>query len=162
MLEFENTVQIERPIEEVFRFLADFENLPRWNYFVLNVEKTSAGPTGVGTTYHQVRKTDEQTFDVIEFEPNRALAVKTLPGESPQLEMRFILQPEGDSTRVRDVWKLDTGRPAILEKLAAGRVKTAVAENLSKLKQLLEKGSVVLQDGRRIEIELYSPGARLR
>lgn len=152
MLEFENTVHIDRPIEEVFKFLADFENLPKWNYFVLKVAKTSAGPIGVGTTYHQVRKTDEQSFGIIEFEPNRSLAVKTLPGESPQLEMRFILQPEGGSTHIRDLWKLDTGRPAILEKLAAGRVKSAVAENLGKLKHLLEEGRVVLQDGRRVEV----------
>ncbi len=28
---FENTVMIRRPAEEVFAFLADFENVPRWN-----------------------------------------------------------------------------------------------------------------------------------
>jgi len=38
MLEFENTIQINRPVDEVFAFLADFENLPHWNYFVLNIE----------------------------------------------------------------------------------------------------------------------------
>jgi uncharacterized membrane protein len=152
MLEFENTIHINRPIEEVFTFLADFENLPKWNYFVLKVEKTSAGPIGIGTTYHQVRKTDEQSFGITEFEPNRAMAVKTPPGESFQLEMRFILRSEGDSTHVRDLWKLDTGRSAILEKLAGGKVKSTVAENLSKLKQLLEQGNVILQDGRRVEV----------
>lgn len=101
---------------------------------------------------HQVRKTDEQSFGITEFEPNRAMAVKTPPGESPQLEMRFILRSEGDSTHVRDLWKLDTGRSAILEKLAGGKVKSTVAENLSKLKQLLEQGNVILQDGRRVEV----------
>ena len=35
-------------------------------------------------------------------------------------------------------------------KLAGGRVKSAVAENLAKLKKLLEEGRVVLQDGRQI------------
>jgi hypothetical protein len=48
-----------------------------------------------------------------------------------------------------NVWKLDLGKPALLEKLAAARVKSAVAENLEKLKQLLEEGRVVLQDGRQ-------------
>jgi uncharacterized membrane protein len=32
MLEFENTVYIDRPIGEVFTFLSDFENIPKWNY----------------------------------------------------------------------------------------------------------------------------------
>lgn len=157
MLEFENSIDINCPAEEVFKFLADFENLPKWNYFVLNVEKTSAGPTGVGTTYHQVRKTDEQTFAITEFEPNRTLALKTLPGESPRLEMRFVFRSERNLTHVRDLWKLDTGRTAILERLAGGKVKSAVAENLSKLKQLLEQGKVILQDGRRVELQSLEP-----
>jgi hypothetical protein len=36
--------------------------------------------------------------------------------------------------RFNQKWKLDTGKPAILEVLAAGKVKSAVAENLGKLK----------------------------
>ena len=148
MIEFENTIHVERPIDEVFAFLSDFENLPKWNYFVLRVVKTSAGPVGVGTTYHQVRKTDEQVFRVIEFELNRRLAIQTIPPSSPELEMRFILQAEGDSTKVTDVWKLQTGMIGLLERLAAGRVKSAVVDNLRKLKQLLETGRVTLQDGR--------------
>jgi hypothetical protein len=43
---------------------------------------------------------------------------------------------------------LDTGKPALVEKLAGGNVKSAVTENLQKLKQLLETGKVILQDGR--------------
>jgi uncharacterized membrane protein len=149
VLEFENTIRIDRPIDEVFAFLSDFENIPKWNYYVLEVRQLSDNPIGIGTTYHQVRKTDEQDFRIIEFEPNHTIAMKTLPQSSPDLEMRFALYEEGDTTRVRDEWKLDTGRHALLERLAGGRVKSAVAENLAKLKELLEEGRVVLQDGRQ-------------
>ena len=152
MLEFENTVYIDRPIGEVFAYLSDFENIPKWNYYVLDVRQLSESPIGVGTTYHQVRKTDEQDFRITEFEPNHTVAVKTLPQSSPELEMRFSLYEEGNTTRIRDEWKLDTGRPAILERLAGGRVKSAVAENLAKLKELLEEGRVVLQDGRQVTV----------
>jgi hypothetical protein len=100
-----------------------------------------------------VRKTDEQDFAIIELEPYRKLAIRTLPGSSPKLEMRFELSPEGTGTLIRDFWKLDSGRPGILEKLAAGQVKSAVAENLEKLKVLLEQGSVVLQDGRHVVLD---------
>jgi len=31
-MEFKNTVTIRRPAEDVFAFLADFENVPRWNH----------------------------------------------------------------------------------------------------------------------------------
>ncbi|HEY8202444.1 MAG TPA: SRPBCC family protein [Actinomycetota bacterium] len=54
---FENTVTIERPAEDVFAFLADFENVPTWNYAVAETTKTSPGPVGVGTIYRQTRST---------------------------------------------------------------------------------------------------------
>ena len=152
MLEFENTIRIDRPLDEVFAFLSDFENIPKWNYYVLEVRQLSESPMGVGTAYHQVRKSDEQDFRIIEFELNHSVAVKTLPHSLPSFERKFTLYEEGNTTRVRDEWKLDTGRPALLERLAGGRVKSAVAENLAKLKELLEEGRVVLQDGRRVSL----------
>ena len=78
--------------------------------------------------------------------------MKTLPQSSPSFERRFTLYEERDTTRIRDQWKLDTGRPALLERLARGRVKSAVSENLSKLKELLQEGGVVLQDGREVTL----------
>ena len=152
MLEFENTIAIERPIDELFAFLSDFENIPKWNYYVLEVRQLSESPKGIGTTYHQVRKTDQQDFRIIEFEANNTVAVKTLPQSSPSFERRFTLYEEGETTRIRDQWKLDTGKPALLERLARGRVKSAVSENLSKLKELLQEGRVVLQDGREVTL----------
>jgi len=148
MVKFENSIHIKRPVEEVFSFLADFENIPRWNYYVLEVKKLSPGSAGLGSLYHQVRKTDEQDFRISEYELNHRVAVKTEPGNSPMLEMRFILQPDGEGTTLKDQWELETGRPTILEKLSVGRVKAAVAENLGKLKELLEEGHAHLQDGR--------------
>ena len=152
MLVFENTIRIDRTVAEVFAFLSDFEHIPKWNYDVLEVRQLFDNPIGAGTTYHQVRKSDEQDFRIIEFQPNHTVAVKTLPQSSPSFERKFTLYEEGDTTRLKDEWKLDTARPLILERLAGGRVKSAVAENLAKLKELLEEGRVVLQDGRRISL----------
>ena len=118
MLEFENTVRVNRPVDEVFAFLSDFENIPKWNYYVLEVRQLSESPIGIGTTYHQVRKSDQQDFRIIEFELDHTVAVKTLPQSSPSFERRFTLSEDGDTTRIRDEWKLDTGRPAVLERLA--------------------------------------------
>jgi uncharacterized protein YndB with AHSA1/START domain len=39
-----DTVVIRRPPREVFRFLADLENIPKWNYAIMETEKTSQGP----------------------------------------------------------------------------------------------------------------------
>ena len=51
MASFENTVTIRRPIAAVFAFLADFENIPAWNYAIVETRKVSPGPVGVGTTF---------------------------------------------------------------------------------------------------------------
>ena len=50
MATFQNTVTIRRAIDDVFAFLADFENVPAWNYAIVETKKTSPGPVGVGTT----------------------------------------------------------------------------------------------------------------
>lgn len=152
MLTFEQTIRINRPVAEVFAFLADLENLPKWNYYVLEVRKLSDGPIGIGTTYHQVRKTDEQELRITELEPDYIVAVQTVPPSSPALAMRFTLAQEGVTTRLSDSWQLDTGLPRLLEWLGARRIQTAVAENLTKLKELLESGQVVLQDGRHVTL----------
>jgi hypothetical protein len=39
-MHFINTVEIERPIEEVFAYLAHFENVPRWNYAIQETRKS--------------------------------------------------------------------------------------------------------------------------
>jgi uncharacterized membrane protein len=31
-IDFEQAIDIQRPIEEVFAYLADFTNIPEWNY----------------------------------------------------------------------------------------------------------------------------------
>ena len=152
MLEFVNTVHIERPAEAVFDFLADFENVPKWNYYVLRVEKLTPGPVGLGTQYHQVRKNDEQTFTITQYAPDHTLGLKTTPESSPQLEMIFVLEEDVGGTLLSDRWAIETGLPGFLEKLPGSKIKSAVAENLEKLKTLLEKGEVVLQDGRRARI----------
>jgi uncharacterized protein YndB with AHSA1/START domain len=52
-VDFTNTVVIRRPPREVFRFLADLESIPKWNYAIIETRKTSQGPVGVGTTYRR-------------------------------------------------------------------------------------------------------------
>jgi len=109
VLEFENTIAIDRPTDEVIAFLSDFENIPKWNYYVLEVRRLSESPIGIGTTYHQVRKTDQQDFRIIEFELDHTVAVKTLPqsslvskGDSPCLRTETLLILETDGIWIRE------------------------------------------------------------
>jgi uncharacterized membrane protein len=147
MIEFINKIHIKRPLEEVFEFVSDFENLSKWNYYVTDVNKLSDGPVGVGTKYLQTRKTDQQQFRVVEYELDQVVAIKTLPPER-KLHIRFQFGSADGGVEITDTWQLESGIPGPLNWFAKKKVKAAVSENLKKLKRLLEIGEVTLQDGR--------------
>ncbi|HET7089877.1 MAG TPA: SRPBCC family protein [Anaerolineae bacterium] len=152
MFTFENTIVIDRPIEEVFAFVVDLPSIPKWNYYVLSVSLTSPKLGAVGSTYHQIRKNDEQDLRISQLELNRLLVVETIPPSRPELRREIKFEAQGDSTRIIDTWQLDMGVPKLLEPLAANRAKSGVRENLEKLKVLLESGKVTLQDGRSFSL----------
>lgn len=152
MVEFNNRITIDRPIEEVYSLATDLLRLPTWNYYVQSVVPTSDQPGVEGATYHQVRKEDEQDLRIIQLHPNQSFIVETIPPSTPALRREMTFSSDGQSTTIRDSWKLDLDVPKLLEPLAANRAKNGVKENLGKLKTLLETGKVTLQDGRRIEL----------
>jgi uncharacterized membrane protein len=50
-----NTILINRPVDEVYAFLADLEHTPEWNWAISETKKTTPGPVAVGTRYRQSR-----------------------------------------------------------------------------------------------------------
>ena len=139
---FQNTMTIHRPAEEVFAFLADFENVPRWNYAIEKTRKASPGPVGVGTTYRQTRsipRRAEEGFEVTIFEPGKHLAVRGQIGPF-RARISYLFEAAAGGTRLTNDVALDPspGALRLTARLATPRVKAAVAENLSKLKEILE------------------------
>ena len=69
---FGASVVIDKPIDEVFAFLADGENDPKFSPRVLEIRKTTDGPTGVGTIYESTVKDagmkTKRKFEITEFE----------------------------------------------------------------------------------------------
>jgi uncharacterized protein YndB with AHSA1/START domain len=139
---FENTVMIRRPIEEVFAFLSDFENIPRWNYAIVETRKISQGPVGVGTIYQQVRSVpsrSEERFQVTAHNPPRHLEVQGQLGPFPS-RLSYALDAVPEGTRVTNSVELELRGPGrLLGRVAVPRVRDAVAANLQKLKELLEQ-----------------------
>src|SRR6266849_562916 len=117
-MQFTNSVVIDRPVSEVFAFISNFENMRKWNYFVVDATNESAAGLGIGTTYRQRRKSDEQRYTVTEFEPDLRVAVRTL-SPAPDLKMRFTFELYGRGTRLTDEWVLETGLPRWLQGLGA-------------------------------------------
>ncbi len=102
---FEATVVIDRPIEEVFDFLADGENDPKFSPRVLEIAKTTDGPTGVGTVYASTVKDagmkTKREFRITEFEPpTRIRWAEQSKNTITAPEGGYDLAPEGSGTRV--------------------------------------------------------------
>ncbi|MGH8951902.1 MAG: SRPBCC family protein [Acidimicrobiia bacterium] len=140
-MHFVNVVDVERPIEDVFAFLADFENVPSWNYAIEKTEKTSDGPVGVGTTYRQVRTLpgrSEESFEVTVYDLHRSLALNGTLGPFGA-ELEYHLEPFERGTRLTNEVKLrPRGVVGLVGQLAGSKVKEAVAGNLAELKRILE------------------------
>ena len=138
---FENTVMIARPIEDVFAFLSDLENIPKWNYAIVETRKISEGPLGVGTVYHQVRSVpnrSEERLEITTYDPPRQLEIR---GQLGPLASRlfYALDATPEGTRVTNTVELELRGPVrLLGRVAVPRVRDAVATNLRKLKDLLE------------------------
>jgi hypothetical protein len=139
---FKNRVTIRRTAEDVFAFLADFENVPRWNYAIASTTKVSPGPVGVGTVYRQIRSIPsraEEGFEVTVFQPGRRLAVE---GEIGPFHARvsYLLESLGNATRLTNDIELEPSSTLtrLLAPLAVSRVKAAVAQNLEELRRILE------------------------
>jgi hypothetical protein len=70
--EFNGSAVIERPIDEVFAFLADGTNDPKFSPRVQEIRKVTDGPIGVGTVFESKVKdagmTTSRKFELTTFE----------------------------------------------------------------------------------------------
>ena len=106
MTHVEISIDIDRPPAEVFAFISNFENNPRWQSGMVAAKFTSEGPLAVDSTYVQISKflgrRIESSFEVIEYEPNKMVKARTTASSFPIQFMRSV-EPLGDGTRVKAV-----------------------------------------------------------
>lgn len=84
-MELEVSTTVDRPVATVWNFYAvhHIENHPRWDP-TIELEKTSDAPIGVGTVIQRratrFGNTTEGTMEIVEFEPEKAMRVRTHDG----------------------------------------------------------------------------------
>ena len=142
MAAFQNTVTIARPANEVFAFLADFGNIPAWNYAIARTVQTSPGqpgwvpPTGRPAPSPAAARKHSRS-------PNsRHRAGSAIKGQIGPFNATssYLLEPAAGGTRLTNDVELEPSSALLrpFGPLAVPRVKAAVARNLGTLKQLLE------------------------
>jgi PAS domain S-box-containing protein len=87
MIAFRTGVRIARPIEEVFAFVSDPLELPRWNSAVRSVRVTSARAGRMGSTYVMQRDLPtgraDNDLELIALERPTAFGIHTTSGPTP-------------------------------------------------------------------------------
>lgn len=98
---------INRAVEEVFDFVADERNEPRYNPRMLCAEKISPGPIGVGTSFHAEtatrRGSAEMTIEVTAYERPRRLASSSHVG-TMDIHGTLAFDPVPEGTRMHWEW----------------------------------------------------------
>ena len=146
MAKFEVNLVINRPIEEVFAFISNPENLPLWRTSALQVTKISPEPLGVGSVFRSrysfLGRSFEATFEITALEPHARYAGRIVEGPFP-LETRYTLEPFGSDTRVTLTAE---GAPGgffkLAEPLVVSMAKRSFESDMHNLKEMLEAQAV--------------------
>ncbi len=116
MEKIEASVIINRPVEEVWKFVTDVEKMneePKYDPGLLETNVTSSGPLGVGSTAMSKRSNPRGvfTFRIAEFEPNRRFIVEFTSDNGRAAAVRgskegLVLEPMDGKTKLDSVWDL--------------------------------------------------------
>jgi uncharacterized protein YndB with AHSA1/START domain len=141
MIKNEVTIHINRPVEQVFTFLADTKNLRSWQSDLVENEQLTEEPLRVGSRFREVRRTGSRNSEIqaemTVFEPNKRFATKTLT--KPQVTVSNTFEEENGGTRITYKFVMITsGFMRLLEPLIAGSMKKDTDSDFEKLKHLLE------------------------
>jgi hypothetical protein len=118
MAHINGEIVINRPVEQVFDFVADERNEPRYNPRMLRAEKLSPGPVGLGSRFRAEMRTRPRpvvmTTENTGYDRPRQLA-STTRLSTMDIEGTLSFDPVPAGTRMRWSWDL---HPRGLLKLA--------------------------------------------
>jgi uncharacterized protein YndB with AHSA1/START domain len=117
------SIEIDRPVEEVFDLVADERNEPLYNLDMISSEKLTDGPIGVGTRFGATNRSFgrpvSMVIEVTAFERPHRLA-STTRMEGMVLDGGLTFDPTGRGTRMSWSWSLHpTGPMRLLTPLLA-------------------------------------------
>jgi uncharacterized protein YndB with AHSA1/START domain len=146
MLRVEESVEINKPIEEVFCYTSNPENFPQWAATVKEVRQDAPerGPLREGGRFTAKQKAlgrrFEAPFEIIDYEPNRRYVQRGTEEHPVAVTMVFAYEPlSSDGTRFTPRIETEPGGffgllGPVLERVIRRQMRT----NLETLKALLE------------------------
>src|SRR2546423_3208618 len=142
MTKIERSIVIDRPVDEVWEFVHDTTKDALWQTTLVESEKLTDGPMGLGTRVRERRHflglRIELAWEVTEFEPSTKSAIKAVSGPIP-FAGGYRLDPLDAGTRLTVSGELDAhGLFKLAEPVFARITRRELEANLGHLKDLLE------------------------
>lgn len=141
MILISNNIEIARPVPDVFVFVAEVNNNPRWMP-VQSVEKLSNPGMGVGTKFRQQFLFMGNNYDlhglITGFDPNQRIAFAY---ESPVFAWNgeYIFEPSQVGTRLAAKGNVTLLGPLkMMETMFAPKVRKLINDTSPQLKKILE------------------------
>ena len=142
----EESITINRPANVVFNFVLDGTNNPQWRPAVLDIERVTGKPSGVGTVFKQGLKGPggrriDGDYEIVECQPVELIRFQVIAGPARPTGM-YRFEAVGTATRVTFALHLDAkGLTRFISPMIAQTMKSEVA-TLSNLKAYLESHEV--------------------
>jgi carbon monoxide dehydrogenase subunit G len=144
MINLDFSTLIDKPVKDVFVFVANPNNMSKWNSAVVSLQQLTPGAVGVGTKFKSVGEAMgrriEGEMQVTAYEPDTKCGFQLHAGPM-QMNLTMSFKTVGTGTKL----SLNAqGNPGGIFKLAegvmAGQIKSMMEGNLARLKSVLEKG----------------------
>ncbi|TDB37826.1 MAG: hypothetical protein D9V44_07190 [Actinobacteria bacterium] len=136
------SVFIDRPVHEVFAFVADLTNQPRWQTGVISATVVGGGPIGIGSRVRIASsyqgRSGESELEVTEFTPDDRIGFRT---SSPvRGHGSYAVRADGAGTRVSVSGSVQLeGIASLAGGIAEKMVEREMTRSLERLKAILER-----------------------
>lgn len=143
MIHLNETTAISRSPGEVFAFLADLNNFPKWRANLVSFKILTAGPTEVGTRCAEVVQVGPMratgTCDVTEFFPGRMMAFKATSA-GIIYDGRILVEPLGVGSKLTLTGDVHPRGPLkLIQRILKGKLENGIKREVSSVKLFLEK-----------------------
>lgn len=148
MIKVEKSGVVDRPIEEVFAYIGDQQNAPRWQAGLVEVKRLTDGPPGLGTRHAIVRnfmgRRMEASNEYVAFEPGKLIAFKSTSGPVA-FEASYLFESVAGGTKVTSRIEMDAkGLLSLAEPLIARGLRREMDAAMVTLKGLLAQPTLAV------------------
>jgi len=157
MIHIDSSTQISRPRDEVFDFITNVDNLPKWQSGVVQSKRLSDGAVRVGFQYEEIVKVGPWRLNAVctvtDVKANERFAFVAKSRGPLDYDGRFDLQPVSGGTRLtisgvarlKGIWRL-------MQPVLAGDLQKETRTELATIKLLLEAEAGPTVDERTLTV----------